>query len=74
MDDLKLGNNPEIVNPIFVEVDKSSSGSWHNLIIGCIYRPPWLPLAEFSTVLDMIVRKNIFLLGDFNVNVSPNIE
>ena len=79
-DDLKLGNDPETVNSIFVEVDKSSADSRHNLILGCIYRPPWLHLTEFndllSTILDMIVKENkmIFLLGDFNVNMAPNIE
>ena len=63
-----------------MEVDKSSADSRHNLIIGCIYRPPWLHLTEFndllSTILDMIVKENkmIFLLGDFNVNMAPNIE
>ena len=63
-----------------MEVDKSSAGSRLNLIIGCIYRPPWVPLAEFnyllSTILDLIVRDNkiVFLLGDFNVNSSPNNE
>ena len=35
-DDLKLGNDPETINSIFVEVDKSSAGSRLNLIIGCI--------------------------------------
>ena len=79
-DDLKLGNDPETVNSIFVEVEKSSADSRHNLIIGCIYRPLWLHLTKFnyllSTILDMIVKENkiIFLLGDFNVNMAPNIE
>ena len=73
-DDLKLGNYPETINSIFVEVDQSSAGSRLNLIIGCIYRPPWVPLAKFnyllSTMLDLIVRENkiVFLPGDFNVN------
>ena len=77
-DDLKLGNDLETINSIFVEVDKSSAGLRLNLIIGCIYRPPWVPLAEFnyllSTMLDFIVRENkiVFLLGDFNVNWSHN--
>ena len=79
-DDLKLGNDPETINSKFVEVDKSSAGSRLNLIIGCIYRRPWEPLAEFnyllSTMLDLIVRENkiVFLLGDFNVNLSHNNE
>ena len=77
---LKLGNDPETINSIFGEVDKSSAGSRLNLIMGCIYRPPWIPLAEFnyllSTMLDLIVRENqiVFLLGDFNVNLSHNNE
>ena len=63
-----------------MEVDKSSAGSRLNSIIGCIYRPPWVPLAEFNyllyTMLDLIVRekKIVFLLGDFNVNLSHNNE
>ena len=63
-----------------MEVDKSSAGSRLNLNIGCIYRPPWVPLAEFnyllSTMLDLIVRENkiVFLLGDFNVNLSHTNE
>ena len=77
-DDLRLGNDPETINSIFVGFDKRS-GSRLNLIIGCIYRPPWLPLAEFndlfSTILDLTVRENkiIFILGDFYVNLSYNI-
>ena len=63
-----------------MEVDKSSAGSRLNLIIWCIYRPPWVPLEEFnyllSTMLDLIVRDNtiVFLLGDFNVNLLHNNE
>ena len=37
--DLKIGNNPEMTNSIFVETDKNSIK--HNLIIVCVYRPPY---------------------------------
>ena len=61
-DDLKLRNDPETINSTFVEVDKRSAGSGLNLIIGCIYRPPWVPLVSFnyllSTMLDLIVIEN----------------
>ena len=63
-----------------MEVDKRSADSRHNLIIGCIYSPPWLHLTKFndllSTILDIIVKENkmIFLLGDVNVNMAPNIK
>ena len=63
-----------------MEVAKSSASSWLNLIIGCIYRPPWVPLAEFdyllSTMLDLIVRekKIVFLLGDFNLSHNNKLR
>ena len=79
-DDLQLGNDPETINSVFVEVGKSSTGSRHNIIIGCIYRPPWVHLTQFNdflcTILDVIVSENkiVFLLGDFYVNLSHNVE
>ena len=35
--DLKLGNNPELVNSVFVEIEKLVIGTT-NVIVGCIYR------------------------------------
>ena len=32
-DDLKMGNDLETMYSVFVEVDKSSAVSWHNIII-----------------------------------------
>ena len=40
--DLKLGNNPELVNSVFIEIEKSTIGTIKNVIVGCIYRPPWV--------------------------------
>ena len=40
--DLKIGYDSETINSVFVEIDKNTSGTRRNLIIDCIYRPPWV--------------------------------
>ena len=40
-DDLKIVVDPDIINSIFVEIDKASTGIHYNIIVGCVYRPPW---------------------------------
>ena len=75
--DLKIGNDPETINSVFVEVDKNTTGTKRNLIIGCIYRPPWVDLKEYNTCMTNTLpllqseNKYIFLLGDYNVYISP---
>ena len=75
--DLKIGNDPETINSVFVEVDKNTTGTKRNLIIGCIYRPPWVDLSEYNTCMTNTLallqseNKYIFLLGDYNVEISP---
>ena len=48
------------------------------MIVGCIYRPPWVEVCTFNVLLNMLdsLHKNhyVFLLGDFNVDLSPGIE
>ena len=75
--DLKIGNDPETINSVFVEVDKDTTGTKRNLIIGCIYRPPWVDLSEYNSCMTNTLallqseNKYIFLLGDYNVDISP---
>ena len=38
--DLKIGNDSDSINTVFVEIDKSTAGTKHNIIVGCVYRPP----------------------------------
>ena len=38
--DLKLGNDPEFVNSVLVEIDKSTIRTVKNAIGVCIYGPP----------------------------------
>ena len=75
--DLKIGNDPETINSVFVEVDKDTTGTKRNLIIGCIYRPPWADLSEYNSCMTNTLallqteNKYIFLLGDYNVDIAP---
>ena len=76
--DLKIGNDSDSINSVFVEIDKSTAGTKHNIIVGCVYRPPWLDLSYFNellnNVLDLIHGNHyVFLLGDLNVDLSHGI-
>ena len=48
--------------------------------MGCIYRPPWVKLADFNELLRGTLQtfhtnnKYVFLFGDLNVDLSLNIE
>ena len=35
--DLKIGNDQEAINSVFIEIDKNSTNTKRNLIVGCIY-------------------------------------
>ena len=77
--DLKIGNDPESINSIFVEIDKSCVGTTHHIIVGCVYRPPWVDLSQFNELLSKtlnVLNKNhyVFLLGDFNVDLTQGVE
>ena len=73
--DLKIDNDPESINSIFVEID----GTTHHIIVGCVYRPPWVDLSQFNEVLRQtlnVLNKNhcIFLLSDYNVDLTQGVE
>ena len=76
----KIGNYHEIVNLVFVDIDKNTTNTKRNLTVGCIYRPPLVKIADFITALtpklEKLKRENkyTFLLGDYNVDISPCIE
>ena len=78
--DLKIGTDSETINSVFVEIDKLTTGTRQNLIIGYIYRPPWVNLSDYNScmantlVLLHSEHKHIFLLGDYNVDLSPVAE
>ena len=62
--DLKLGNDPELVNSVFIKIEKSTIGTKKNVIVGCIYRPPWVDVCTFNVLLNNMldslhIKKNI---------------
>ena len=75
--DLQLGGD---VNSVFIEILKTSIMTKHNVICGCVYRPPFMSLKTFnvqlSTMLGKLQHENkyVYITGDFNVNVLPHIK
>ena len=73
---LKIGNDSESVNSLFIEIDKLTIGTKYNVIIGCIYRPTCVKLADFNELLRGTLQtfhtnnRYVFLFGDFNVDLS----
>ena len=74
--DLQLGG---VVNSVFVELLKNTTNSKHNIICGCIYRPPSMSLSVFNELLsDMFGKilsenKYVYIFGDFNVNTMSSV-
>ena len=52
--DLQLGG---VVNSAFVELLKTTTNSKHNIICGCIYRPPSMSLSVFNELLSDMLGK-----------------
>ena len=50
--DLKIGNDHETINSVFVEIDINKTGMKRNVIIDCIYRPPWVDLSEYNSCMN----------------------
>ena len=77
--DVRIGSDPESINSIFVEIDKSCVDTTRHIIVGCVYRPPWFNLSQFNELLNKtldLLNKNhyVFLLGDFNVDLTQGVE
>ena len=69
--DLKIGNDSVSINSVFVEIDKSTAGTKHNIIVGCVYRLPWVDLSYFNELPHG--NHYVFLLGDLNVDLSRGV-
>ena len=71
-DDLNNIKNPEFVDSLFIEIEKSGS---KNIVIGIMYRPPGQDLSIFNEFFDKVLthvsrnQKLVYLMGDFNVNL-----
>ncbi len=70
-----LSKSNSIMESIFVEMDKNSSGLGKKVVIGNIYKPPNTDINEFITQLSPILnkisreKKLFYLMGDFNINL-----
>ena len=75
--DLQLGGD---VNSVFIEILKTSIMTKHNVICGCVYRPPFMSLKTLNVQLNCMLgklqheNKYVYITGDFNVNVLPHIK
>ena len=74
--DLQLGG---VVSSVFVELLKSNTNSRHNIVCGCVNRPPSMSLSVFNKLLSdmfgkILFNKNkyVYIFGDFNVNAMSN--
>ena len=73
--DLKIGNDSDSINSVYIEIDKSTAGRKHNIIVGIVYRPPWVDLSYFNELLNNVLdllhgNHYVSLQGDFNVDLS----
>jgi len=76
--DLEIGGE---VNSVFIEIPKSSLNTKYNVLCGCVYRPPSMSLKVFNELWTQLLDKlqhesklHIYITGDFNVNVLPDIK
>ena len=75
--DLQLGGD---VNSVFIEIYKTTTNTKHNIICGCVYRPPSMSLNIFNdmmtTSFNKIQHENkyLYITGDFNVNTLFHIK
>ena len=71
--DLNIFN--DLMESMFIEIDKNVTDKKRNVIIGVIYRPPNSNVEQFtlllSGILDKIKNENktCYLLGDYNINL-----
>ena len=65
----------DVLESIFIEIDKSVMQTKENVIIGTIYRPPNTDMDQFleqmTTILETVrkEKKLCYIMGDFNINL-----
>ena len=68
----------ELIECIFIEVDKDIFSTTRNIILGVIYRPPNTSPTDFLKVLSEIMNKLkrenklCYLMGDYNLDLLKN--
>ena len=76
--DLKIENDSDSINCVFVEIDKSKASTKHNIIVGCVYRHPWIDLSYFNKLLNNVLdllhgNHYLFLLENFNDDLPHGV-
>ena len=75
--DLQLCGN---ANSVFIEIYKTTTNTKHNIICGCVYRPPSMSLNIFNEMMTTSFNKMqhenkyLYITGDFNVNTLFNVK
>ena len=70
-----LSSIDSIAEILWVEFDKSKTGTTKNILLGCLYRIPGIDISEFNTKLltlfEIIKTENkiIYHLGDYNIDL-----
>ena len=72
-DDISVNNN--VLESLFIEIDKECIEKTQNAIIGVLYRPPGTDVHVFNEYLEGILstfkaeKKLLYLLGDYNIDL-----
>ena len=67
-------------NSVFIEIYKTTTNTKHNIICGCVYRPPSMSLNIFNDMMTTSFNKMqhenkyLYITGDFNVNTLFNVK
>ena len=79
-EDRRIGKDSDSINSLFIEIDKLTIDTKYSVVIGCIYRPPWVNLRDFNNLLNGTLQschaynKYVYIVGDFNIDLSHNIK
>ena len=67
--------NNDIIESLFIEIDKDALGKNKNVLIGVIYRPPGTDIKRFNDCLEKLFaiikseNKLSYMMGDWNINL-----
>ena len=67
--------NNEIIESLFIEIDKQVLGKTKNVLIGVIYRPPGTDIKRFNDRVEELLavikseNKLSYMMGDWNINL-----
>ena len=76
--DLKFDLHSDLTNSCFIELDKHTINIRRNIVLGCLYKPPHVSIAQFNEKFNDIcfslsnTNKDVYLLGDFNINLGDS--